>query len=696
MKHYCKSCLNGMKKIRRKINMANIVIYGAEISGICAALKARANLLNDGNEHNIKIIVTNPSGKLGGLATIGGLNCWDVFNAPLMEYDRAAYETNNNITPKCCQKGSFGVFLKNYWQNYKIDLGSETYTIPNNTSVDHNDSMEVTLEKHLLRGADDKVKIECIRAMDIVDIDYITDDSGNKTINKLYIRSVYRSDDGYIRWGRKTRVVEGDYFIDASDDGKLTSALTEVTVGRYDWPASTLEECEKTNIPVARQQAATLYFQVNNMNESFLNENKMLFVPNGGNDAVNNDTKANTGVDNGVYTYNVQHRDDSTQFLIKKYNLAKNGHSTNDHVYCVNTFLIFNVDGRAHYRDLTTKFYPRYMLSDSMHRDEAWVAARNEIGTTNFQNKLRGFVGFEECNIVKVNGKPVVAEQLYIRESVHLPLVPGNIGNGTEESNYAVKRSNTLMKFTDGVDDLSNVDNYPDYNNKNYRIGLGSYNVDIHPYVKSDVLQWNADENKYEFLNMAPSAKEMRPDLSLLGNEKYMIRYAHANEINEKGEIVVSANTQLKSQDIPDSPLPPTYLPYTAMLPYDVTNLLVAGTASGICSFSWGELRVLPNLCVLGDAAGVTLAYLIRRNAQTNVEPITLHSIKNNQYRLNDIRTILNCVYTDAPISLNGFNENSCWGYNDAITEKADVVTRGVWHDNYCPDWNEFVYKNQI
>ncbi len=139
-----------------------------------------------------------------------------------------------------------------------------------------------------------------------------------------------------------------------------------------------------------------------------------------------------------------------------------------------------------------------------------------------------------------------------------------------------------------------------------------------------------------------------------------------------------------------------TYLPYTAMLPYDVTNLLVVGNAASISSLSWGEVRVLPNLCVAGDAAGVTLAYLIRRNAQTNVEPITLYSIKNNQNCLDDIRTILNCVKTDAPISLIGFNENSCWGYNDAITEKIYVVTKGLWHDNYCPDWNAFVYKNQI
>ena len=32
----------------------------------------------------------------------------------------------------------------------------------------------------------------------------------------------------------------------------------------------------------------------------------------------------------------------------------------------------------------------------------------------------------------------------------------------------------------------------------------------------------------------------------------------------------------------------------------------------GASSFSWAEIRVLPNQCVLGDAAGVAAAYAVK------------------------------------------------------------------------------------
>ncbi|MGI6588400.1 MAG: FAD-dependent oxidoreductase [Peptococcia bacterium] len=37
-------------------------------------------------------------------------------------------------------------------------------------------------------------------------------------------------------------------------------------------------------------------------------------------------------------------------------------------------------------------------------------------------------------------------------------------------------------------------------------------------------------------------------------------------------------------------------------------NLLVPGYATGCSSFAWAEVRVLPNLAVLGDAAGIAAA----------------------------------------------------------------------------------------
>ena len=42
-----------------------------------------------------------------------------------------------------------------------------------------------------------------------------------------------------------------------------------------------------------------------------------------------------------------------------------------------------------------------------------------------------------------------------------------------------------------------------------------------------------------------------------------------------------------------------------------IFNLLLPGYVAGVASFAWGEIKVLPNLCVLGDAAGIAAAYYV-------------------------------------------------------------------------------------
>ncbi len=42
-----------------------------------------------------------------------------------------------------------------------------------------------------------------------------------------------------------------------------------------------------------------------------------------------------------------------------------------------------------------------------------------------------------------------------------------------------------------------------------------------------------------------------------------------------------------------------------------VYNLLIPGYAASISSLGWSEARVIPNQCVLGDAAGVAAAYAV-------------------------------------------------------------------------------------
>lgn len=58
----------------------------------------------------------------------------------------------------------------------------------------------------------------------------------------------------------------------------------------------------------------------------------------------------------------------------------------------------------------------------------------------------------------------------------------------------------------------------------------------------------------------------------------------------------------------------PTYLPLDAILCPPVSNLLLAGYVARIESRAWWALRTLPNLCVLGDAAGVAAACSLRED----------------------------------------------------------------------------------
>ncbi|WP_135855088.1 FAD-dependent oxidoreductase [Halorussus salinus] len=58
----------------------------------------------------------------------------------------------------------------------------------------------------------------------------------------------------------------------------------------------------------------------------------------------------------------------------------------------------------------------------------------------------------------------------------------------------------------------------------------------------------------------------------------------------------------------------PVYLPYDCLTPARPQNLLLPGYAASISSQAWFEVRVLPNLCVLGDAAGVAAAVSLQQN----------------------------------------------------------------------------------
>ena len=60
----------------------------------------------------------------------------------------------------------------------------------------------------------------------------------------------------------------------------------------------------------------------------------------------------------------------------------------------------------------------------------------------------------------------------------------------------------------------------------------------------------------------------------------------------------------------------PAYVPYEALVAESRPNLLLPGYATRISSEAWFELRVLPNLCVLGDAAGAAAAVALEQDTE--------------------------------------------------------------------------------
>ncbi len=580
--------------------MKRIVIYGGEMSGVCAAIRA-AELISE--EHTITIINPNVSSKLGGIATAGGLNCWDL--GRYYYRDQSGNETwkydNETGDRKRVRKilnygGMFQYIFDNVTpqQNYKIEKGVSAF------SSDDPDLGDYLNEKVASLG------INVLFKMDIWDVDYSLNNN-KKTIETIYLKSIRRDSKGRIIWGRKTKKITADFFIDASDDGKLTSFLTKVSVGRFDWPATYLEpvETEDQTTFVARQQSATLYFKLKNLRfdsdtNSFSSEDREhTSISCTKNDQDNYDDPNN---DIMQYNYSKNNSSNKEDVMIKEYNMARNGYGDKRTEWCANTMLIFKVDGRANHRDTITKFYPKKMISDTIDRDEAWIKGRETIKGVNndFLNGVRGFgyrVGsnaiFDSEDTGQFIGDPVVADSLYIRETVHLVNSSNAIENGSEDDNYAITPQETFYAgYKRAVNDSGNIiyDGGMDWDNYEHRIGIGVYSADIHPYVVSDMLVISSN-------SASPTEDShiiLRPDYF-----DSLIEY--------------SGNA--------------FYIPYETIYANEVNNLLVAGHASNVCGFSWGEVRLLPNLSVIGDSAGLILAYCI--NYSNNNNPINFSNITN-------------------------------------------------------------------
>lgn len=507
----------------------DIVVYGGGFAGVAAAAKAAANTASN---KTIALIVPDPvdhngnGSCLGSIDTIGGQNYFDIRK-----------DSKGLVT-----KGSF-----NWWS----DSGkNQHYSV---------DEMAALLKADLAKYGS---KIKYYYGYDISSVGW------DSRITSLTVKQIKRNPTtGIVEWESVQHTINGTVFIDASESGRLTRrANFGGTTGRFDFPATYLDADEKTDYGKGRQQVATLMFKVTGFDKDYTGDDITILDHADTNHvySAGGGEKAYQNKKGKIYQFNEKHGPEG--FALKPFNMAQDGPNSSE--WWVNMLLVFNVDGRAYNRDKGTYLFPSDMRSDYKTVDDAWVEARNIINSAEFLDTIKEFPGFRNVQIVKKNGKPVVGEVMYLRETIHAALSSTNRANGTENTNYGLTTNEANGAGASGSSG-------GDSQNYATRIGLNFYWSDINAYKFEDIKDANGN-----YIWFDEVFRKVRPDLGLSAS----------------------------------SPAHPVYVPYNAITSNYVANLLTPGYAACMSSFAWAECRVLPNQCVLGDAAGVAAAYAITHN----------------------------------------------------------------------------------
>ena len=383
----------------------------------------------------------------------------------------------------------------------------------------------------------------------------------------LSLREVMPDSDGAIAWGEARKKVRGNVFVDASEEGRLARlAGVKLLAGRSDWSQELLPADEQGG--VARQQASTLMFKVQGVAapERMGQFGEMFFT---------RDQQGSWGIWGGLEGYTSDEVVTAFNrvygpagFAIKPFNIAQNGAGSNE--WWVNMLLVFDVDGRAHRRDQGTDRFPADKRPEQMDTDTAYTAAREFLLNPAFWQALRRFTHLDEKTgkayglqdvtpVLDESGRLVTGEGLYLRETVHMPI------DGTDERRFALTPMECQTAGT-GSGEGGDLANYAS------RVGLAFYAMDINAYLYSDLM---AGE---DFI--WPVTGSLRPDWLATGGE----------------------------------PENPVYLPFEMLITAAAENLLIPGYATGSASLAWSAIRVLPNLTVLGDAAGAAAALSVEKN----------------------------------------------------------------------------------
>ncbi len=392
------------------------------------------------------------------------------------------------------------------------------------------------------------------------DVKTVSRDSSGR-ITSISVQKLKRENQA---WVFDTSVSASTYtapvFIDASENGRLTrlSGIT-TTTGR-----------ESRNSD-KRQMVATLMFKAKGINRfQVSSEWGVVTDKNGTVGMWGGANQINAANNINIYTADpattplywlAYFNKMNSRFQIKAMNIAEDRYSyaaspssETQREYWINALLVVNVDGKCERKDGCPEMYTDQNGDEAWSTDFAFSQAREAIGSNEFKWAMQSFPGFSQFQVMTINvagtNYPIVGEQLYLRETIHTPSTTVS----PDDNDYAIT-GYEVNKAGYSPSTGADTGNYAN------RIGLGYYWMDSNGYTKSNPSSGNLDADPIPWS--------------------------------------------------PQHPANPVYIPVEALLTSQAPNLIVAGYSANISPWAWTMMRVLPNLTVMGDAAGVLAAYAV-------------------------------------------------------------------------------------
>lgn len=423
--------------------MADIVIYGAELAGVAAALTAARRA-----DAGTRITLVFPERIPGGLATTSGHCAWEV---------RQWQHGGRRAAP---QGGSFARWAAATGPIYSPDRFAALLT-------DELNALGVRLlpgheiETVRLRGAGagrTRGRLRKARA------------GGSETVAAIRVRPLEAGPDGprYTERAGEPELLTADIFIDASATGRLLRlAGAPHSVGRADWN------------PDARQMVASLLVAVEGVDWQALNDAR---------DAQDRPvwgTAVEPGPDGERRTFWGAAGVAANDALLAEFANAHpgfrlgppRGWEDGQGRFWLSTLLVYNVDGRRRAYDAGTGSDVEVGPVKSRDLDAAYREAVATVTSSDMLGALRRFPGLDRARLALRGDAPLCGDTLFLRETVHAA-APG-------PTPFAVRMEDITAAGTGPADGI-------DARHRDRRVGLGFYWPENAGYTHGEVVRLTA------------------------------------------------------------------------------------------------------------------------------------------------------------------------------------------------------------